>query len=42
MVDLNTMSEEVFRYMNFNEIEQYLKKVRNMDISHIDIEEINQ
>ena len=40
MVDLNTMSDEVFRYMNFNEIEEYLKKVREMDISHLDIEEI--
>jgi aconitate hydratase 2/2-methylisocitrate dehydratase len=40
MEDLNTMSEDVFRYMNFNEIEEYLKKVREMDISHLDIEEI--
>ena len=40
MADLNTMSEDVFRYMNFNEIEEYLKKVRDMDISHLDIEEI--
>ena len=38
--DLNSMSEEIFRYMNFNEIEDYLKKVREMDISHIDIEEV--
>jgi len=34
------MSKEIFRYMNFNEIEDYLKKVREMDISHIDIEEV--
>ena len=40
MTDLNTMSDDVFRYMNFNEIEEYLKKVRDMDISHLDIEEI--
>ena len=40
MEDLNTMSKDVFRYMNFNEIEEYLKKVREMDISHLDIEEI--
>ncbi|MAO98453.1 MAG: bifunctional aconitate hydratase 2/2-methylisocitrate dehydratase [Gammaproteobacteria bacterium] len=40
MKDLNTMSSEVFRYMNFNEIEDYLRKVRDMDISHLDIEEI--
>ena len=40
MEDLNTMSKDVFRYMNFNEIEAYLKKVREMDISHLDIEEI--
>ena len=40
MVDLNTMSEEVFRFMNFNEIENYLEKVRNMDIPHLDIEDI--
>ncbi|MBK86284.1 MAG: bifunctional aconitate hydratase 2/2-methylisocitrate dehydratase [Flavobacteriaceae bacterium] len=40
MEDLNTMSEDVFRYMNFNEIDEYLKKVREMDISHLDIEEI--
>ena len=26
--------------MNFNEIEDYLRKVRDMDISHLDIEEI--
>ncbi len=38
MKDLNTMSSEVFRYMNFNEIEDYLRKVRDMDISHLDIE----
>ena len=38
--DLNSMSQEIFRYMNFNEIEDYLKKVREMDISHIDIEEV--
>jgi aconitate hydratase 2/2-methylisocitrate dehydratase len=38
--DLNSMSKEIFRYMNFNEIEGYLKKVREMDISHIDIEEV--
>ena len=40
MKDLNTMSSEVFRYMNFNEIEDYLRKVRDMDMSHLDIEEI--
>ena len=40
MQELNTMSSEVFRYMNFNEIEDYLKKVRNLDIAHLDIEEI--
>ncbi|GIS46943.1 MAG: hypothetical protein Ct9H90mP19_1800 [Gammaproteobacteria bacterium] len=40
MVDLNSMSEEVFRFMNFNEIENYLEKVRNMDIPHLDIEDI--
>ena len=40
MEDLNTMSKDVFRYMNFNEIEEYLKKVRELDISHLDIEEI--
>jgi aconitate hydratase 2/2-methylisocitrate dehydratase len=40
MTDLNTMSADVFRYMNFNEIEEYLNKVRDMDISHLDIEEI--
>ena len=38
--DLNSMSEEIFRYMNFNDSEDYLKKVREMDISHIDIEEV--
>ena len=42
MTDLNTMSDDVFRYMNFNEIEEYLKKVRDMDISHLDIEEIKK
>tara|TARA_S200000501_G_scaffold377816_1_gene437585 strand:- start:5873 stop:8452 length:2580 start_codon:yes stop_codon:yes gene_type:complete len=40
MTDLNTMSEEVFRFMNFNEIENYLEKVRKMDIPHLDIEYI--
>tara|TARA_B100001027_G_scaffold191247_1_gene145473 strand:- start:176 stop:565 length:390 start_codon:yes stop_codon:yes gene_type:complete len=40
MTDLNSMSSEVFRYMNFNEIEDYLKKVRGLDISHLNIEEI--
>ena len=40
MTDLNTMSEEVFRFMNFNEIENYLEKVRKMDIPHLDIEDI--
>mgnify|MGYP001502017015 FL=1 len=40
MTDLNTMSEEVFRFMNFNEIENYLEKVREMDIPHLDIEDI--
>ena len=40
MADLNTMSEEVFRFMNFNEIENYLEKVREMDIPHLDIEDI--
>jgi aconitate hydratase 2/2-methylisocitrate dehydratase len=40
MQELNTMSSEVFRYMNFNEIEDYLKKVRDLDIAHLDIEEI--
>ena len=40
MADLNTMSEEVFRFMNFNEIENYLDKVRKMDIPHIDIEDV--
>ena len=40
MIDLNSMSSEVFRYMNFNEIEDYLKKVRGLDISHLNIEEI--
>ena len=40
MQELNTMSSEVFRYMNFNEIEDYLKKVRNLDIAHLDIKEI--
>ena len=40
MTDLNTMSEEVFRFMNFNEIENYLDKVRKMDIPHIDIEDV--
>jgi len=34
------MSEEVFRFMNFNEIENYLEKVRKMDIPHLDIEDI--
>ena len=40
MADLNTMSEQVFRFMNFNEIENYLEKVRKMDIPHLDIENI--
>ena len=40
MTDLNTMSKEVFRFMNFNEIENYLEKVREMDIPHLDIEDI--
>ena len=40
MADLNTMSEQVFRFMNFNEIENYLEKVRKMDIPHLDIEDI--
>ena len=40
MADLNTMSEEVFRFMNFNEIENYLGKVRKMDIPHLDIEDV--
>ena len=31
MADLNTMSEQVFRFMNFNEIENYLEKVRKME-----------
>ena len=40
MTDLNTMSGEVFRFMNFNEIESYLEKVRKMDIPHLDVEDV--
>ena len=40
MADLNTMSEEVFRFMNFNEIENYLGKVRKMYIPHLDLEDV--
>ena len=40
MADLNTMSEQVFRFMNFNEIENYLEKVRKMDIPHLDVEDV--
>ena len=40
MTDLNSMSQEIFRYMNFNEIEDYQKKVRDMDISLLNVEEV--
>ena len=40
MTDLNSMSQEIFRYMNFNEIEDYKKKVKDMDISLLNVEEV--
>jgi aconitate hydratase 2/2-methylisocitrate dehydratase len=40
MTDLNSMSQEIFRYMNFNEIEDYQKKVKDMDISLLNVEEV--
>ena len=40
MTELNSMSQEIFRYMNFNEIEDYQKKVRDMDISLLNVEEV--
>jgi len=40
MTDLNSMNQEIFRYMNFNEIEDYQKRVRDMDISLLNVEEV--
>jgi aconitate hydratase 2/2-methylisocitrate dehydratase len=40
MTDLNSMNQEIFRYMNFNEIEDYQKRVRDTDISLLNVEEV--
>jgi len=34
------MNQEIFRYMNFNEIEDYQKRVGEMDISLLNVEEV--
>ena len=38
MKEINTMSSEIFRYMNFNEIEAYKKAAENASLPSVTIE----